>query len=186
MPEVLLAFDEPIRDEDGAYHVRVIGRFASDGMWEGWLEFEPLDDEGGKALVGPVESRQPQREHLAYWATGLTPVFLEGALHRAKRPVVVTARVVERPLSIAPAPRAAAERHVETAPAAILDPFEVGRRNMNVLDQELRALNRPRLLDIIASYDLNPAREDLSWMTDAQLVRFIVVATEAQLGLGAR
>jgi hypothetical protein len=183
MAEVLLAFEAPVTDESGAFHARVVGRRADDGMWEGWLEFDPLDRHG-QTLVGPVESRQPEREHLTYWATGLTPIYLEGALHRAKTPIVVRTRVVEQPVSDAPAARAT----TVTVPArtlrreAILDPFEVARQSgIDVLDQELRALNRPRLLNIIEEFDLNPRREDIDWMSDAQLMRFIVVAVEAQL-----
>jgi len=63
----------------------------------------------------------------------------------------------------------------------VLDPFEIGARNLDVLRQELTALNRARLLNIIAAYDLNPAREDIDWMTTAQLVHFIVVAVDTQL-----
>jgi hypothetical protein len=148
-------------------------------MWEGWFEFEPIDRKA-ETLVGPVESRQPEREHLAYWASGLSPVFLEGALHRAQHPLVVRTRVIEAPSSDHPAPRAVAAPPRDVKPEAVLDPFEIGGRNLDILAQELRALNRPRLLNIIAAYDLNPARQDISWMTDAQLARFIVVAVEAQ------
>jgi hypothetical protein len=63
----------------------------------------------------------------------------------------------------------------------VLDPFEIGERSLDVLAQELHALNRPRLLNVIAAFDLNPAGEDVSWMSDDQLVTFIVVAVEAQL-----
>jgi hypothetical protein len=66
-------------------------------------------------------------------------------------------------------------------PSAVLDPFEIGRKNLNVLDQELRALDRPRLLNIISAYHLNPGGEDLAWMSDPQLARFIVVAVDTQL-----
>lgn len=182
MAEVLLAFDAPAVDESGTYRVRVIGRRAEDGMWEGWLEFEPLDREGD-TLVGPVESRQPEAEHLTYWATGLTPIYVEGALRRARRPIVVRTRVIEEPVSNRPAPRVVVVPvNREVRREAVLDPFEVARNSgLDVLSQELRALNRPRLLNIIAEYDLNPAGEDVGWMTDAQLGRFIVVAVEAQL-----
>ena len=183
MADVLLSFDAPVTDQSGAYHARVVGRRADDGMWEGWLEFEPLG-RTAETLVGPVESRQPEREHLTYWATGLTPVYLEGALSRARHPIVVRARVVEQPISDAPAPRTVVVpgssriSHRE----AVLDPFEVaGQSGIDVLEQELHAFNRPRLLNIIADHDLNPRGEDIAWMTDAQLVRFIVVAVEAQL-----
>jgi hypothetical protein len=182
MAEVLLSFDAPVADDSGTYHARVVGRRADDGMWEGWLEFDPLDRED-ETLVGPVESRQPEREHLTYWASGLTPVYLEGALDRARRPVVIRTRVVEEPVSDAPAqPVVVPVRPRAVRPEAVLDPFQIASQSgLGVLEQELHALNRPRLLNIIADYDLNPGGEDIEWMTDGQLVRFIVVAVEAQM-----
>ena len=103
MAEVLLSFDTPVRDASGEYRARAIGRAAPDGMWEAWLEFIALDG-GGSVLVTSVESRQPEHGHLVYWATGLAPVYLEGALARARRPAVVRAHPVEVPISEAPAP----------------------------------------------------------------------------------
>ena len=186
MAEVLRSVDDPVSDDGGMYHVRIVGRCCDDdGMWEGWLEFEPLGGKG-KTLVGPVESKQPQREHLVYWASGLTPVFIEGALHRARNPLVVHTRVIEEPTSSAPAPRMIKAPPLDVRPEAVLDPFEIGARNLDILAQELRALNRPRLVNIIAAYNLNPGNEDVSWMSDAQLARFIVVAVETQLMQRAR
>lgn len=176
-----MTYAEPVSDPHGTYVARAVGRQASDGMWEGWIEFIPV---GGSSdvIVSGVESRQPAREHLAYWSTGLTPVYLEGALHRARNPITIRVRTEPVPLSDAPAPRPV-RQPVEraTGPEPILDPFEIGARNLDVLRQELTALNRPRLLNIIDACDLNPAREDVSWMTDAQLVHFIVVAVDIQL-----
>jgi hypothetical protein len=185
MAVTLRSFDDPVTDQLGTYHARVVGRLAEDKMWEGWLEFEPIKPKGD-VVVGPVESRQPEREHLEYWAGGLTPVFVQGALHRAQHPLVVRTRVIEDPVSDHPAPRMVTAPPREVKPDAILDPFEIGGRSLDILAQELRALNRPRLLNIIAAYDLNPSRQDIAWMTDAQLVRFIVVAVEAQLVQRAR
>jgi hypothetical protein len=186
MAEMLATFDATISDALGEYQPRVVGRLGKDGMWEGWLEFVPVD--GSKeVLVGPVESRQPEREHLEYWATGLTPVFMEGALHRARQPVNVRVRTVELPYSDAPAQReVTASRVAPPGPEPVLDPFEIGGRNLDVLRQELTALNRPRLLNIIAAYDLNPRGEDIAWMSDLQLTHFIVVAVEAQLAQRVR
>lgn len=185
MAEVLVAFETPVGDDTGDYAARAVGRQADDGMWEGWLEFLPMG--GGAPIVGSVESRQPEREHLAYWATGLTPVFLEGALHRARRPVTVRVRAVEVPHSSEPARReSTVARMMPPGPEAVLDPFEVGGRNLDVLRQELSALNRPRLLNIISAFDLNPGGEDVSWMSDHQLAHFIVVAVETQLAQRAR
>jgi hypothetical protein len=183
MAEVLTSYAEPVLDDSGRYHARAIGRLAEEKMWEGWLEFEPLD--GGSVIVGAVESRQPEAHDLAYWATGLTPVFLEGALKRALNPLTVHVRVPEVPVSSAPAARVY-KGTPAPRPDAVLDPFAVGIRSLDILRQQLGALNRPRLQNIIAAYELNPAGEDLSWMTDAQLITFIVTATEVQLLKGAR
>ena len=186
MAELLATYDEPVVDMSGRYQARAVGRLAEDGMWEGWLEFEPLDT-NDPVVVGPVESRQPEAHDLAYWATGLTPIFREGALKRALNPLTVRVRVPQAPASSAPAPR----MHVVTAggpprPQAVLDPLDIGSRNLDQLRSQLGALNRARLLNIIDAYDLNPAGEEISWMSDAQLVTFIVTATEVQLLKGAR
>lgn len=183
MAEVLLSFDAPVTDESGSYRPRVVGRLAEDGMWEGWLEFLPFNSDGD-TYVSSVESRQPEHEHLAYWASGLTPVYLEGALRRARHPIVARARVVidEPPVSDVPAARVVARPARDYRRDAVLDPFDVASHGgLEVLEQELHALNRPRLQNIIAEYELNPGGEDLAWMSDPQLARFIVVAVEAQL-----
>jgi hypothetical protein len=186
MAEVLVSFDQPVRDELGEYHARAVGRLGDDGMWEGWVEFTPIDG-GTEVLVTGVESTQPERTHLEYWATGLTPVFLEGALSRARRPVTVRVRPVEMPVFDAPKRRdSVVARVMPPGPEAVLDPFEIGGRNLDQLRQELGALNRPRLVNIIAAFDLNPGDEDVSWMSDRQLVQFIVTAVETQLAMRTR
>ena len=183
MAEVLVAFDRPLAADGTVYTARAVGRLADDGMGEGWLEFLPVD--GGEPVISAVETTQPEHEHLVYWATGLTPVFLEGALERARHKPTVRVRVVEEAVSTAPAARAVGPK-VAQGPEAVLDPLDVGGRSLDILRQQLTALNRPRLLNIIAAFDLNPAGEDLSWMSDGQLVTFIVTATEAQLSRGVR
>ena len=186
MAEMLISFDQPVRDGLGEYHGRAIGRQAEDGMWDGWLEFVPIDG-GGEVLVTSIETRQPEHEHLVYWATGLTPIFLEGALARARRPVTVRVRPIETPRSSEPKPRdPVVSRVMPPGPEPVLDPFDVGGRSLDILRQELGALNRPRLLNIIAAYDLNPGGEDLSWMSDRQLVQFIVTAVDTQLAIRTR
>jgi len=180
MAEVFMVFDTPVRDEFGTYHARVVGRQAADGMWEGWLEFVPTDGETD-VLIGPVESRQPERHDLVYWSTGFAPVFLEGALQRARNPVTVRTRTVEVPLSHLPAQKTfTTTRVVPPGPEPVLDPFEIGTRSLDVLKQELGALNRPRLLNIISGFDL-ARNADLTQMTDAELIGFIVAAVETHL-----
>lgn len=77
-------FTTDISDPDGhLYTARALGRQRKDRtVWEGWLEFTPRGD-GGMVRKGPIETTQPNREALAYWASGLEPVYLEGALERA-------------------------------------------------------------------------------------------------------
>ena len=179
MAEVLVDFETPIASGDRTYTARAVGRVSTGHMWEGWLEFLPIG--GGEPVVGSVETTQPEREHLIYWATGLTPVFLEGALRRAMSPAHVRVRVSEEPISDAPAPRVVHRTVASPGPEAVLDPFEIGERSLDVLRQELTALNRPRLLNIITAFDLNPGAEEIAWMTDAQLVTFIVTAVDTQL-----
>ena len=181
MAEVLRSFDEPIRDDSGEYHARVVGRLAKDGMWEGWLEFVPLDGRSADALISAVESRQPERAHLQYWASGLSVVYAEGALQRARRPARVRTRAIETPASEAPAPRMFTTSPRVVGTESVLDPFEVGSHSLDILAQELHALGRARLLNMIAAFKMNPRGNDLQQLTDAQLISLIVASVEAAL-----
>ena len=84
MNELIHEFTSEIADADGhLYTARAMGRQRKGRtVWECWLEFAPL---GGRGIVrrSPVETTQPNREALAYWASGIEPVYLEGALERA-------------------------------------------------------------------------------------------------------
>src|SRR5262245_15316895 len=179
MAEVLASFSTPVTDEFGSYYPRAVGRLAPGGMWEGWIEFVPARG-GSDVLVTGVETHQPERQHLVYWATGLSQVYMEGALNRARNPVTVRVPVVDEPVSDHPAARRVVVERVIPKPEPVLDPFEIGARNIDILRQELTALNRPRLLNIIAAFDL--ARDvDVTLMTDARLIGFIVAAVETRL-----
>jgi hypothetical protein len=73
-----------VKDEDGtAYVVRIYGRERPDGTWEGWLEFHPTE-EHKSVLRTEQETSQPNRLAVEYWASGLEPVYLEGAFARAR------------------------------------------------------------------------------------------------------
>ena len=79
-----MQFPDTVRDERGMFSPSVMARDRADGTWEGWLEFAPA---GGNA-VGPclteIETRQHNRVALERWASGLTHVYAEGALARAR------------------------------------------------------------------------------------------------------
>lgn len=82
-----------VRSKSGAtYHVRACGSLMDQTVWHGWLEFEAAH--GGKVVRSPRETTQPNRMDLVYWARGLTPVYIEGSLHRALYP---PARPAARP-----------------------------------------------------------------------------------------
>jgi hypothetical protein len=71
-------------DGDSMYIVRICGQERADRTWEAWLEFHPTNT-GQQILRTDQETSQPNRVALEYWADGLEPVYLEGALARAQR-----------------------------------------------------------------------------------------------------
>ena len=83
MAELIQTYAEVLRDARGAeYTAHAYGEARDDGTWEGWLEFVPAS--GGAATRRTSrETTQPDRDALAYWASGLEPVYLDGAFARA-------------------------------------------------------------------------------------------------------
>ena len=74
-----------VRGPDGTtYEASVYGAQRADGTWEGWIEFNPLDRSRPRVRT-EQETSQPDRAAVVYWAGGLQPVYLEGALERALR-----------------------------------------------------------------------------------------------------
>lgn len=72
--------------EDAAgmrYDVHVCGEARDDGTWVGWIEFHPAGGTSAPVLRPDRETTQPDRQALVYWASGLEPLYLEGALTRA-------------------------------------------------------------------------------------------------------
>ena len=81
--QLLYEFSEALVGQDGTlYLVRVFGRARSDGTWEAWLEFSAP---GGRTYRTPRETTQSTADGVRYWASGLQPTYLEGALARALR-----------------------------------------------------------------------------------------------------
>src|SRR2546425_717045 len=86
MGEVLVEFEELVLAPDGtAYYACACGGRAGDRtrQWHGWIEFTPV--QGGPLIRTPRETTQPDKANTARWASGLTPVYLEGAIERALR-----------------------------------------------------------------------------------------------------
>jgi hypothetical protein len=171
MAEVLVEFENTWAGPDGkAYEARVCGREREDGLWEGWLEFQPLD--GEPALATERETTQPNRADALYWATGLTFGYVEGALNRLLKPLPqLTRRAAIRS-------RPAFERPAGGA-RAVLNPFEVYRESDTVLRGQLNALDDGQLRNIIREYGIatmEPAQ--LGVMPRDELIAMIVAAAE--------
>ena len=92
MDTLIHEFRHTVRDADGhVYRARALGRQRSDGTWIGWLEFSPRGS-GGVVRRTRRETTQPSQRALTYWARGIEPVYLEGALERA----IVASRATTR------------------------------------------------------------------------------------------
>ena len=63
--------------------VRSYGEERLDGTWIGWIEFHPTDLSKLTRRT-EQETSQPNRTAIEYWATGLEPVYFEGAFARAQ------------------------------------------------------------------------------------------------------
>jgi hypothetical protein len=72
-----------VKKDDTVCIVRICGEERSDGTWEGWLQFHPTD-KSKPVLRTEEETSQPSRVAIEYWAYGLEPKYLEGALARAR------------------------------------------------------------------------------------------------------
>jgi hypothetical protein len=178
MPEVLFLFDTPLVVTDGPSYVpRACGREMEGGLWEGWIEFLP--DDGSPVLRSRRETVQPNREAAVYWATGLTPVYLEGALARTLAPPPRPAPPPDlgEPAYSGPA----AEPWHEPAPAAVLDPFSVYQKGEDLLRQELSALSPWHLRNIVRAYDLADEAADLQALSRAALAEIVVEGVKARL-----
>jgi len=172
MAEVFVQFATPVAARDGTvYRAQACGAPNADRMWEGWIEFLPVG--GGPPVRSPRETTQPNRSGAAYWATGLTPVYLEGALHRALHPLVVKRVEPAQPVFDAPAPYRV---------HAILDPLSVYAKGGEVrLRQELGALSPLHLVNIINAYHLSDQPPTtLNRLAAATLLEMIVAGVRAR------
>lgn len=183
MAEVLVQFSEPVVGPDGtAYVARACGSARADGLWQAWIEFLPMGE--GEAIRSGRETTQPDRGDALYWATGLTSVYLEGALERALNPQSRPAPPhIAPPVFDEPAGDRAA-----TAPASdsILNPFSVYRKGQALLGRQLAALSPWHLINIIRAYDLSDLDDETLNQTPAgSLIEIIVSAVRARAQTGS-
>jgi hypothetical protein len=178
MAEVLVEYTDPVRGADGRqYLAQACGAETDNGHWHGWLEF--TDTESGRTFRSGRETTQPNRTDSLYWATGLTAVYLEGALERALHPLVkAPARPAPQPHFDEPAPNPAANG---SAPESILNPFSVYRKGEALLRRQLAALSAWHLANIIQAHDLSDlSPATLNAMQASDLVELIVAAVQAR------
>jgi hypothetical protein len=179
MAEVLVTFNDPISGADGTvYRARACGREMSDGRWEGWIEFEALD--GSAVLRSGRETTQPNRTDTEYWATGLTAVYLEGALERALHPANPPAPLVEeRPAFDGPRPATGDESPLHNE--SVLNPFSVYRKGEALLRRQLAALASWHLVNIIEAHELSDQSPvELNRLTSDELIELIVATVRQQ------
>jgi hypothetical protein len=169
--EIVLDLEPAVTAENGRlYRASVVGTSAADGHWNAWLEF--VEAESQEVLRTGIETHQASETDLHHWARTLSDVYLSGALDRA----------VPSRSETAAHRRAVKLAGGATRPerAGALDPFKLFALGEHVLQRELQLFKRAALRALITDHALNPAGLDLSKLTRAQLVTFIVTAIEVQ------
>jgi len=173
MAAVLVEYGEAITAEGGKnYTARAVGSEMPDGKWQGWLEFLPLGD--GEPVRSARETTQPNRTDTEYWATGLTYIYLEGALRRAfHRPVRPLAKPIDPPFFDGPADSFSVNETTES----VMDPFSVYRKGEALLRRQLSALAGWHLVNIIRRYELSD--EDAARLNARQPVELVEMIVDA-------
>jgi hypothetical protein len=179
MGETLVQFKDTVVAPDGTpYQARACGSPMSDGMWQGWIEFVPLDRR--RPVRSPRETTQPNRTHTEYWATGLTHVYLEGALRRALAdPLAIVTTPQEPSVFDGPAPRTIP---IEAPAESVLNPFSVYEKGEALLRRQLGAFSSWHLVNIITAHRLSA--EDVAVLNRrpaADLIEIIVAGVRAHM-----
>ena len=77
--ERIIDLPTPYMQSGRKYKVTIEGSARPDGTWAGRIVFR----DGKTKLTTEQETSQPDRKAVEYWATGLEPVYLDGAFTRA-------------------------------------------------------------------------------------------------------
>ena len=81
MAELIQTYEALVRDVRGVeFTASAYAEERAGGTWEGWIEFR---SPSGEVRLTGRETTQPNREALRYWASGLEPLYLDGAFSRA-------------------------------------------------------------------------------------------------------
>ena len=176
MSETFVRFQKPVAAPDGSLYVAsACGGPMSDGMWQGWLEFAPLEGDD-EPIRSKRETTQPNRVDTLYWATGLTAVYLEGSLKRAlDGPIFLAEETLVPPTFNGPMPSIETALTPDAAVHSVLDPFSVYQKGESLLRKQLAALSAWHLVNIIREYDLSELPiETLNTLRGLQLIEIIV------------
>jgi len=173
--ETLFEYQAPVRDTDGQeYRARACGAPLDATVWEGWLEFDPLD--GGDTIRSRRETTQPNRTDTEYWATGLSEVFLEGSLARAlDGPILVPTHRVRPPAFATSAPTTKKISTNGVPARSVLDPYSVFEKGEAHLRKQLAALSAWHLVNIIIDYQLSDTPADVLNVTPAPVLIDVIV-----------
>lgn len=189
--ETLLEYDVPLVGNDGlAYAARACGREREDGLWEGWIELEAVG--ANRVWRTARETTQPNRAGIMYWASGVSAVYLEGALSRAMepRPVAPVATTPSPPAF--DGPRDAVEQvsadagvvpELDQSAAAepVLDPFSIfASKGEGVLRRRLDALAAWHLRTIARAHLILPAAR-IEALRKPELIEAIVGAARGAI-----
>jgi hypothetical protein len=187
-PETLMEYPVPLLGDDReAYRARACGRERVDGTWEGWLEFESAD--GRSVWRTGRETTQPNRTDAIYWATGITQVYLQGALARAMEPPPHVAVATPSPPAFdGPAEDVVTTAEWSTAPTpseAILDPFAAYAKGEAVLRRQLGALEAWHLRTIAQAYRMVASAAAADNLGKPELID-VIVAHVRDVGVAGR
>jgi hypothetical protein len=184
MADVFVRFSEPVVDGLVAFRAQASGAPLSDGRWMVWIEF--VSSDRGEPLRSPRETIQPNRASAAYWSAGLTPVYLEGALNRAKtagarRRMRSANAMCNQPAAVTTdGPGAPTWR-----PKAVLNPFSVYQKSEGRLRRQLSAVSPWQLVRIIRAYGLSHEPiEHLNSLPTSSLIARIVRGCRQMAGRG--
>jgi hypothetical protein len=174
MTELIADLPYRVVDTSGVeYFAGVAAEQRADGQREAWLEYVPADE--SDALLTNTETTQLTRADVVRWAEGLGETYVQGAFDRAIA-ATTGSRLVSR--------RFGGEVAVDLPTIDLPDPFELFALGRAEMQARLLALPRSTLLAIIATFGLNSPGRSLSWLTNYQLVIFIITAAEVQSARG--
>src|SRR5580765_1971897 len=176
MAETLQQYPGTIVAEDATeYEARACAAPMADGLWHGWIEIVPVGE--GHPVRSPRETTQPNRTDAVYWASGLSRIYLEGALRRARaKPIEVPVTTTPPPIFDQPKPSLSSPA-VGVAPSSVLNPFSVYEKGEALLRQELSAMSSWHLVNIVLDYELSDEPvEALNRKPAATLINLIVSA----------